>query len=381
MVTANVRHALSLFTMNHPIKRLMLLLALGSQFHGSAIAQIPSTWTSRGVGGGGSFFAPAISPFNDSEYFMSSDMSEVFHTTNFGASYQVVPFGQIQGNRYSQVQFTSNSNLLYCLSYYDGNNAVPVKSTDGGASWSKLPGNPIPWDESFSLWAAFDRPQVAVLAGWAALYITTNGGNSFSQISVPMPYGTGCLVGGAYFDSNNIYLGTSEGMIVSTNGGASFVNAGYPGIPAGEFVRSFCGAKVGGQMRFFALTVHDTYAWQDVGADYWGNFPGIYAMDNATGPWVRRAAGIDVNSDFLMFIAMATNDLNTVYAGGCKNGAPDLMRTTDGGANWTNVFLAANTANITTGWSGQGGDRNWGFGEVVFGLAVAPGNSTKVVVD
>lgn len=365
------------------IIRCTLFLALGSLFPFWSAAQGPSTWTPRGVGGGGSFFAPAISPFNDNEYFVTSDMSEVFHTTNYGTSYQVIPFGQIQGARYSLAQFTSNPNLLYSLSYYDGNNAVPVKSTDGGVSWSKLPGNPLPWDESFSFWAAFGRPQVAVLAGWSALYITTNGGNSFSPISVPMPFGTGCLVGGAFFDGNNIYLGTSEGLIVSTNGGVSLVNAGYPGIPAGEYVRSFCGAKVGGQMRFFALSVSVTYAGQDVGADYWGNIRGIYALDNATGPWVRRAGGTDTNSDFLMFIAMATNDLNTVYAGGSKyttaGNVPGVMKTTDGGANWTNVFLAANNANITTGWSGQGGDRNWGYGEVVFGLAVAPSNSAKVV--
>ena len=362
-----------------------MVLALTELLAGPVLAQVPLAWAPRGVGGGGSFFAPAISPFNDNEYFVTSDMSEVFRTTNYGASYQVIPFGQIQGNRYSLVQFTSNSNLLYSLSYYDGNNAVPVKSTNGGANWSKLPGNPLPWDESFSVWAAFDRPQVVVLAGWSALYLSTNGGNTFSQISVPMPYGTGCLVGGAFFDGNNIYLGTSEGLVVSTNGGASFVNAGYPGIPAGEYVRSFAGAKVGGQMRFFALTVHDTYAGQDVGADYWGNLRGIYALDNATGPWVRRAGGIDLNTDFLMFIAMATNDLNTVYAGGSKYGSamgdvPGIIKTTDGGVNWTNVFLAANNANITTGWSGQGGDRNWGYGEVVFGLVVAPGNSAKVVI-
>lgn len=359
---------------------LLSLFAYGSLAHG----QVPTSWTSRGIGGGGSFYAPALSPFNDNEFFVSSDMSDLFHTTNFGLSYECVNQAQIQGGHFSVAQFTSSSNTLYSLTYTGGNNSSPVKSTDGGKTWSPLASNPLPWDECYSLWADWNNSQAAVLAGWASIYITTNGGNSFKSISLTQTNGTGGLVGGAFFDSTNIYLGTSEGLMVSKNGGASFVNQGTPGIPAGEYIRSFAGAKVGGQMRFFVLTVASAYAGQDVGADYWGNFRGIYSMDNATGPWVRRAGGIDLASDFLMFIAMARNDINTVYAGGSKSlssgTVPGVMKTTDGGQTWTNLFNTVNNQNIVTGWSGQGGDRNWGYGEVVFGLAVAPSNSAKVVI-
>ena len=359
------------------IERLLLILGFCAFFLSPATAGVPATWSPRGVGGGGSFYAPSISPFNDNEYFVASDMSELFHTTDFGNSYQLVPFGEIQGSVFANAQFTTNPSVLYNLSAYDGNNAAAVKSTDGGVTWSTLPGDPQ--YTYYSVWSDFAHPQTVILGSWSIILISTNGGNTFTSVSVPMPYGTGCLIGGVFSDGNNLYLGTSEGLMVSTNAGASFVNAGYPGIPAGEYVRSFAGAKVGGQTRFLALTVGVTYAGQDVGADYWGNFRGVYAMDNATGPWVRRATGIDTNSDFLMFLAMAGNDLNTIYAGGSKNGQPGVMRTTDGGLTWTNTFLAANNANITTGWSGQGGDRSWGFGEVVFGLTVAPTNSAKVV--
>jgi hypothetical protein len=43
------------------------------------------------------------------------------------------------------------------------------------------------------------------------------------------------------------------------------------------------------------------------------------------------------------------------------------------------VFQTTNNQNIITGWSGQGGDRNWGYGECLFGLAVAPNNSSRVI--
>ena len=361
----------------------LFLLAMIALAANSLKAQVPAAWNVRGAGAGGAMYAPAISPFNPQEYYFSSDMSELYHTADFGNSCSVLNFQQIQGGHFSVAQFTANSNILYNLTYTGGNNATPVKSTDGGQTWSALPGNPLPTDETYSLWADFNNPQRLVTAGWAAIYLSTNGGNSFTSVNVALTNGTGGLIGGAFFDANNIYLGTSEGLIVSTNNGATFFNAGTPGIPAGEYIRSFAGAKVGGTTRFFALTVAVTYAGQDVGADYWGNIRGIYSMDNATGPWLPRFGGVDTNSDFLMFIAMARNDINTVYAGGSKYTAlgdvPGVMKTTDAGLTWTNIFLTTSNQNIITGWSGQGGDKNWGYGEVVFGLAVAPSNSASVV--
>ena len=345
--------------------------------------QVPAQWASRGVGAGGALYAPAISPVNDLDYYVTSDMSELYHTTDFGQNYALVDFNQVQGGHFSVAQFTSDTNILYNLSYVGGNNAIPVKSTDSGKTWASLPGNPLPWDECYSLWADFNNPQRVVMAGWAAIYLSTNGGSSFRELGIALTNGSGGLIGGAFFDGNRIYLGTSEGMLVSTNGGGKFVNAGALGIPNDEYIRSFAGAKVGSQMRFFALTVASAYAGQDVGADYWGNVRGIYSLDNGSGSWVLRSGGIDLESDFLMFLAMARNDLNTVYAGGSKwlssGNVPGVMKTTDGGVTWTNVFLTGGNQNIVTGWSGEGGDRSWGYGEVVFGLAVAPTNANRVV--
>ncbi len=56
-------------------------LALGL----AALAQIsfsnpPTSFKSVGPGGGGAFFAPALSPHRSDEIFVSSDMSDQFHT-------------------------------------------------------------------------------------------------------------------------------------------------------------------------------------------------------------------------------------------------------------------------------------------------------------
>lgn len=346
----------------------------------SLSAQVPATWSSRGVGGGGALFAPSINPTNDSEYYVACDMGELFHTTNFGNAYDTVNFQHVTGGRGSAVRFTSNPLVAYTLSYRGGNNSLPCKTTDGGATWSLLSGNPLPDDEVYSLWADYNNPNRVIIAGWSDLYISQNGGTSFTPISLGGSFPNGIHVGGAFFDGNNIYLGTNIGLVVSTTGGTSFTNAGTLGLPATEYLFSFTGAKVGGQMRFFCLTAASSYPGYDV-ADYWGALRGIYSLENGAGSWTAKMTGINASRDFLLHVAMAANDLNTVYAAGSNDsGYPTVFKTTNAGASWTSVFQAANNANINTGWSGQGGDRGWGYGEVAFGLAVAPNNSAKALI-
>ena len=60
-------------------------------------APIPSSWTSRGVGGGGSLFSPSINPADTNEFYVVCDMSELFHTNDFGQSYETVPFIKYRG--------------------------------------------------------------------------------------------------------------------------------------------------------------------------------------------------------------------------------------------------------------------------------------------
>src|SRR5271155_5086759 len=80
-------------------------------FEPSAPAAQPAQFISRGPGGGGALFAPSFSPFSQGEMYITCDMSEVFHSMNYGTSWDVVNFGQIQGGRQAIVQFTSNPNV------------------------------------------------------------------------------------------------------------------------------------------------------------------------------------------------------------------------------------------------------------------------------
>ena len=57
----------------------------------------PTSFESRGIGGGGALFSPAINPADNNELFMACDMSEIYHSKNKGASWNMLHFKTIQG--------------------------------------------------------------------------------------------------------------------------------------------------------------------------------------------------------------------------------------------------------------------------------------------
>lgn len=356
---------------NYPLLTLLLSSIL-------SLAQ-PVSFSSRGVGGGGAIFALSINPANNNEYYASCDMGELFHTTDFGVSYNQVHFQQMIGGHNSKVCFTSSVGLLYTINY-DNDQALPVKSLDNGVTWITLPGNPDNSEETFSIDADYNNPNRVIISYYSSIYFSANGGATFTNIHTALG-NSGNVVGGVFFDGNTIYVGTNDGVLISTNGGTNWSTTAISGIPAGEAIWSFAGAKSGQVTRFFCITADpaDIYVGL-VGSDYY-NFPKkIYSVDYGTGNWTPKMTGINTSTDYPMFVGMANNDINGVYlAGSNSSGYPDIMKTTDAGTGWNHVFNTTLNQNITTGWSGQGGDRGWGYGECAFGLAVAPNNINSVI--
>ena len=99
----------------------------------------PINFNPRGIGGGGALFFPSINPANDNEFYVSCDMSQLFHSINFGDNYDQIPFTKLQVFNNSTYEFTIDPNIAYC-NYNDGNNGYPVKTTDGGNTWNQLNG-------------------------------------------------------------------------------------------------------------------------------------------------------------------------------------------------------------------------------------------------
>ncbi|MDQ3109168.1 MAG: hypothetical protein M3R17_04670, partial [Bacteroidota bacterium] len=346
----------------------------------TAIAQ-PTTWNSRGIGGGGALFSPSINPANPDEYYVACDMSELFHTTDFGQTYSQVHFSQFMGGHHSKVCYTITPNLLYSVSYLN-DIATPVKSTDNGASWTLLTGNPDPNSDIETIDVDYNNPTRIVISYYGEIYFSANGGTTFTLIHTCLDNNVGNVVGGVFFDNTNIYIGTNDGVLVSANAGLTWSTATITGIAANERIWSFCAGKSSvGVTRFFCLTadVNDLYVGI-VGSDYWGFYRNVYTCDYSSTNWTAASNGIALNTDYPMFIDMAGNDINTVYiAGSNDNTEPIMMKTTNAGGVWGHVFQKVNNQNIITGWSGQGGDRGWSYGECPFGFDVSATDPNVVI--
>jgi len=345
----------------------------------SALAQ-PLNFYPRGAGGGGAMYSASINPSNGDEYYIACDMSGIYHTTDFGLSYSLANFQTIQGGPCSKVQFTADPNILYSISYTN-DAQLPVKSTDGGQSWQVLSGNPDATEATYSIWTDFTSSNRVIISYYGSVYASSDGGSSFHNVHNAASSGAGVNVGGAFFDGSSIYLGTNDGLLVSTDGGSTFSVANVGGLSTGEQIFSFAAAKMGSTVRFYCLTADASNIYVGItGGDYWGFMKGVYSLDYGAPQWTQRMSGITSGTDYPMFIAASPADTSTVYVGGGSSaGAPDIMKSTSAGRSWTHVFLSSNNANIATGWSGDGGDRGWGYGECAYSLEVAPGDAQRVL--
>ncbi|MEP7229976.1 MAG: hypothetical protein ABI691_06975 [Ginsengibacter sp.] len=359
-------------------RMLLAFLLITSNFY--SVAQ-PSTWQPRGVGGGGSLFYPTINPANDNEFYIACDMSELFHSTDFGNTYSQVPFTKLQIGNISTYEFTNNNSVAYCIAN-DGNINYAVRTLDGGNTWNALPGNPLSGEDVYALKADYANPNRVVIDYYGSLYISNDYGVNFTLIKTAANSGAGITLAGIFFDGNNIYIGTNEGVLFSSNRGTSFSKLSTSGMPAAENIFSFAGAKAGSVTRFFCITADATDVYNGIFTwDYYGFAKGVYALDAGTNVWAPKMNGINIANDFVMYAGMAVNDINTVYLGGsdATTGGNCVIKTINAGSNWNKVFLTGSNQNIRTGWSGQGGDRGWGFGETCFGITVAPNNANKVL--
>ncbi|MBC8181814.1 T9SS type A sorting domain-containing protein [candidate division KSB1 bacterium] len=338
----------------------------------------PTEWTPKGIGGGGAFFAPSISPFNSSEIYINSDMSNLFHTTNSGLEWDVVPFTQITALVETNVQFTSDPNILYTV--HGDWQRIPVKSTDGGKSWNPLPNDPT-YMETFYLFADWNSTERIILSMYFDIFFSNDGGNTFSKIYTNTE-SDAAHIAGVFWNNENIFVATGRGLLISTDNGNTFNLQSIPGIPQDEGIITFCGAKENETIRFFCVTLWMDYIYPtQTGADHWG-YKNVYKLDYGTSnSWVKTTNGL-TSDDHPYFVSMARNNINTAYlAGGeVESYFPIVYKTTDGGSSWQSVFKTHNNENIYTGWQGYEGDQNWCYAEFAEGFTVAPTNPDIAVI-
>jgi hypothetical protein len=325
---------------------------LGAPEGGPADAAAPPSgaWQSRGVGGGGAFFVPELGPVDD-QMFMATDMGAVFHSTDFGASWSMLDFRKLAGGNYAQVRFTSEPTILYAIAPVQ-ETFVPFISTDGGASFTRL--DDANATELYYIEVDPNRADRLLVSNWSELYFSGDSGATFHRVYTAADDGAGLILAGAFWDGTTIYVGTNDGVLLSTNDGAAFALQSITGMPAGQSIVAFAGAKQGSTTRFFAVTSSDVWGGES-GCEMAGE--GVYRFEAGQSAWTNLSSKLPAGHA-PVFVGMAANNPSVAYLGGTNTdeGAPAVAKTSDGGDTWTSVFRTRGNENIATGWSGAGGD-------------------------
>src|ERR1035437_657933 len=161
-----------------------------------AILQVtgqPTAFLPRGIGGGGALFFPRINPGNDNEFYVACDMSDMFHSTDYGNTYSQLPFTSLQTGGTSTFEFTNNPLIAYSISN-DGNNVYPVKTTDGGVTWTTLPGFDIT-QSMYAIKANYNNPNQVLLNYYGKIVFSNDGGTTFSTVANAISMGVGLIMG------------------------------------------------------------------------------------------------------------------------------------------------------------------------------------------
>jgi len=383
-----------IFINTKPCTMKKLLLSCFIVFSLFANAQ-PSSWSIRGVGGGGALFRPSINPGNPNEFYVPTDMGSMFHTTDMGKTYTEFNFLTLNGGSLAVVRFTNNSSILYAVGGTPADRSTSVnKTTDGGVTWSKVPciassSDPNVTETVVSLYTDYNNPNRFVFATHDGMYFSGDGGATLLDITQSSPLYQ--YISGTLFDGNNIYLGTPGGVVVSTDGGATFSKAALTGLTPGYDIVGFAAAKQGTTVRFFCSTMPTGVPVDQIYGSAGGYqntyINNIYSVDyNASTVWVPKSNGVILPTStgcypchYIVWLGMANNDINTVYAGGANgNAQAAVLRTTDGGDNWTDAFQIIGNVNINTGYAGYHGDL-WQWYNGLDGLEVCPNNSNYAV--
>lgn len=336
----------------------------------------PSAWQSRGIGGGGALFTPEISP-SDDQVYMATDMGAVFHTEDFGGSWRTLDFRVLTGGNHAQVRFTSSPTVLYAIAPDANEVQVPFISKNGGSSFTRIGDGSV--SELFYLEVDPARSDRLLVADYSAIYFSNDSGATFRPVYLAAhPSGAGMILAGAHWDDANIYVGTNDGLLVSTDGGSTFALRSVDGMRAGQSIVSFAGAKQGQTTRFFAVTASEVWGGQ-TGCETSGE--GLYQLDLGQTTWTDLTDKLP-SGHRPTFVRMAANNTSVAYVAGADpdTSAPVVAKTSDGGGTWTDVFRTDGNANIATGWSGEGGDRGWGYGECTEGFAVSRSDPAKAVI-
>lgn len=377
------------------------------------------TWGLRGVGGGGALYMPSINPHQPKDVYLSTDMSAVYRSQNFGKTWQTLHFKQLTGSSHAVVRFTQSPEVQFAINTpgeYSDYATHLKKSLDGGQSWHALPFK-LPADIKLkALFTDLHSTQHLITSTAYQAYLSLDGGQHFHELlptSIQKQTATDLILAGVVWQKNSAYLFTSRGIFT-----VDFKNINQlrtkrlkiNGIKDSEAIVAFDSASNQGDHRWVAITAKKSSVRADSTPEEWQHYQGVYELvihqDNkadalpasllpttlATRQWkkvlhknqVSPSLTVPFSQQDLYFssVGMAANNTDTIYLGGTdlSREFPVLLKSVDGGASWSSVLQTVNNKNILTAWAGYKGDTDWWFGNSVHGLSVSDSDPNYIVI-
>jgi len=339
-------------------------------------------WTSVGMGGGGGIELPSISPHNKNTVFLTTDMSGVYKTENFGEDWTLLSFrtqgqaGITDRGGSSPIQFTSDPQILYAnhrdtfpadFDDIDSPDHIRyvVKSKDGGKTFHKLKSPDaaisaqVYADPKSSTRLIINAEIMRGTDGEMRVLYSEDGGNTFNDTGIRATKqgdDTVLLLSGVHWTDREIVVATNAGLYVSESKKISFKKVKTNTIKGA--IATFTSAKDSrGNSRLFAVTYPKKLGWNlqyPRTPSQMLNTPNgaikpqnvhVYRMDWSPKKSIQKWQELQYDRvEFLPFwVRTSRNDIDTVYLAGLDKNPwtrPAVVKNTQGGlGHWQSIFL------------------------------------------
>jgi photosystem II stability/assembly factor-like uncharacterized protein len=321
--------------------------------------------------------AMVVDPTNASIVYAGGADGGVWKTTNGGTDWTPLTDTQASLAVGAIAIDPSNHNIIYVGTGEDNNNldgysgAGVLKSTDGGTTWTHIPGQFVgPFGATTgggsigSLAVHPSNGQIVLAAvslpGADGIYRSTDGGTTWTATGLS---GSGLSGTGVVFDPTNgnnafaaignAFGNTSNGIYKSTDGGVTWtlLVQSNPPTAAGRITIAIAPSS--------PTTLYAAIATALNGAAGAGSLYGLFKTTDGGTTFNATAAPDFCGSDgtanqcwYDMALAVAPNNANVVYAAGkytySTNAQTTVIRSTDGGATWSLLGAGANGVTVHT---------------------------------
>src|SRR5579864_3335370 len=319
--------------------------------------------------------AMVVDPTNASIVYAGGADGGVWKTTNGGTDWTPLTDTQASLAIGAIAIDPSNHNIIYVGTGEDNNNldgytgAGILKSTDGGTTWSHIPGpfvgpfRATTGGGSIGSLAVHPTNGQIVLAGVSlpgadGIYRSTDGGSTWTQVlGASGESGTGVVFdptnGNNVFAAiGNAFGNASNGIYKSTDGGVTWTGPAQTNPPPGRVTIAIAPSS--------PTTLYTAFATALNGTASAGSLLGLFKTTDGGATFNKLTSTPDFcGSDgtanqcwYDMALAVAPNNANVVYAAGkytyATQAQTSVIRSTDGGTTWSLLGAGANGVTVHT---------------------------------